>query len=649
MPRRSQGDRVRTSLFSGALAFLIAAAPVGAQTPVAAAGTRISAADFAALPVVEKPLLSPDGHQIVARQVKDGITALVVFNADHPDSPGLPIPIGKTEVSSLTWAGNHRLLLTAVVKQHLETQEISVLRLLAIDVPSGESRVLDPKSRGLYAGDVLYADPTGAWALVASQDDVLSYPSVKRVDLATGVATLVEKAKDGVWDWYADDGGILRAGVAYADRRWTVWYRDKPEEKLRAIRGKFDKDDDSAVDKFIFRGDQSWILTNERTGRFALYKYDTKAGAIGAPIFEHPQVDVDDVLYDRATGKVKAVEYEDDRAHLEWLDADLKTLQERIDRALPNAVNVLADWSDDQKRVLVFSYSGSNPGIYFLLDRSTSRMSPVLDPYPRIDPASLAEVTPVSYQARDGVSIPAYLTLPRHHDAKALPLVIMPHGGPFNRDHWEYDPMVQFLANRGYAVFQPEFRGSTGYGKTFVEKGYGEWGRKMQDDLDDGVDWLAKSGRIDPKRVCIVGGSYGGYAAMWGAIRNPGRYRCAASIAGVSDLPSLLRHDRSLFSATRYYREWRSHVGGVGNVDLKTISPLNFASQMKVPLLIAHGEQDERVPVNQSHQMVAALSKAGAPVTSIFYAKDGHGFDNAADLEDWLRRLEAFLAKYNPA
>jgi dipeptidyl aminopeptidase/acylaminoacyl peptidase len=639
---------VRTSLFLGVAALVIAAAPARTGGPIAAGIARIPAADFAALPIVEKPVLSPDGLRVVARHVKDGQTTIVVLDANHPDAPASVFPIGKTGAYSLSWAGNRRLLLTALVKQHFAEKDISVLRLLAIDLPGGASRVLDPKSRGLYAGDVLYADPTGSWALVASQDDLFSYPSVKKVDLATGIATLVERQKDGVWDWYADDKGIVRAGVAYSDRKWTVWYRDKPEEKLRQIKGKFDKDD-SAVDKFIFRGDESWILTNERTGRFALYKYDTKAGAIGAPIFEHPSADVDDVLYDAATGKVKAVEYEDDRHRLQWLDPEVKALQERIDRALPNSVNSPADWSDDNKRVLVYSYSGSDPGRYFLLDRSTSRMWPVVDPYPRIDPATLAEVKPVSYHARDGLSIPGYLTLPRDREPKALPLVLMPHGGPFERDHWEYDPIVQFLANRGYAVFQPEFRGSTGYGKSFVEKGYGEWGRKMQDDLDDGVNWLAKSGLIDSKRVCIVGGSYGGYAAMWGAIRNPDRYRCAASMAGVSDLPSLLRYDKSLFSATRYYREWRTQVAGVGNVDLKTVSPLNFASQLKVPLLIAHGEQDERVPVKQSHAMVDALNKAGAPVTSIFYRNDGHGFDSATDLEDWLRRLEAFLAKYNPA
>jgi dienelactone hydrolase len=469
------------------------------------------------------------------------------------------------------------------------------------------------------------------------------------VDLQTGAASVIEKEKEGIWDWYADDKGVVRAGVAYKDRSWKIWYRDQPGEPLRLIKGKVDADDDSAVDKFIFRGEESWVLTNERNGRFGLYRFDTKSGAIGSPIFENPNVDVTDVNYDHATGRVKAIAYEDDRKRVQWFDPDARALQDRIDRALPQSANLPVDWSDDNQRVLVYSFSGSDPGRYFLLDRKTSRMSPVVDPYPLIDPALLAEVKAVHYQARDGLLLNAYLTLPRGREAKGLPLIVMPHGGPFERDHWQYDPTVQFLANRGYAVLQPEFRGSTGYGKSFVEKAYGEWGRKMQDDLDDGVDWLARSGEVDPKRVCIVGGSYGGYAAMWGAIRNPEHYRCAASFAGVSDLPSLLLYSRQIFSATRYYREWRTKVVGVGNADLKSVSPLGFAAKLKVPLLIGHGEKDERVPVKQSHQMVEALTKAGASVTSIFYRDAGHGFDKSADFADWLARLEAFLTKYNPA
>jgi dipeptidyl aminopeptidase/acylaminoacyl peptidase len=633
-----------------ALALFAGSASAFASPPESSPPAKIPIERFAALPVLTRPILSPDGHRIAARSTSVGNVTIMILDADHPEAPARGIAVGKARIAALTWAGNDRLLLTIRASEKLAGgYDLPFLRLIAVDIATGSSRIVDRGSHGTFAGDVLYTDPTGAWALVASQDDDYSYPSVKHVDLATGKATQVEKAREGVWDWYADDNGVVRAGVTYDNRKWTVWYRDKPEEKLRPIRGKIDKDDDSSIDKFIFRGANSWVVTNERTGRFALYKYDVTTGTIGAPIYEHPQVDVEDVFYDESTGAIKAVKFETDRTHIEWLDPDMKALQGKLDRALPAESNVAVGWSDDEKRTLVWSSSGSDPGRYFLLDRTSSRMHAVVDPYPDINPAQMAEVQSVQFRTRDGLMIPAYLTLPKGREAKGLPLILMPHGGPYERDHWEYDPLVQFLANRGYAVLQPQFRGSTGYGKDFVAKGYGEWGRKMQDDLDDGVDWLARTGQIDPKRVCIVGASYGGYAALWGAIRNPERYRCAASLAGVSDLPAMLRYDRKLFSAVRYFKEWRSKVDGEGTTDLAAVSPVNFASRLTIPVLIGHGEEDDNVLPKQSHEMVDALNQAHANVTSVFYKDDSHGWDNAADFADWLRRLEAFLAKYNPA
>lgn len=634
----------------GRALFAIAIAVTGVQGLAQTPAARISTADFAALPNFRKPVLSPDGHRLAARTTSDGKTKLVILNADRPLDAPKQISLGDGKVAALRWAGNQRLLLTVQVSQKVAGYgEVPFLRLVAIETANLYSWVVDPRSRGIYAGDVLYTAPDGGWALVASQNDVYSYPSVKRVDLSTGAVTVVEKARPDVWDWYADDKGVVRAGVAIEGRSWTVWYRDNPVEKLRAIRGKFPRDDDSTIDRFIFRGENSWIVTNERTGRFALYKYGLKNNAIGATIFEHAEVDLDDLVYDPITGEISAILYHDDRQRIRWLDKEMEELQARLDKALPNSVNMTTGWSSDERRVLVFSAGASNPGQYFLLDRDTRKMNPVIDPYPRVDPEKLSEVKPVRYRTRDGLTLRAFLTVPRGAEGRNLPLIVMPHGGPFARDEWTYDPLVQLLANRGYAVLQPQFRGSTGFGKDFVARGYGEYGRKMQDDLDDGVDWLAKSGTVDPKRVCIVGSSYGGYAALWGAIRNPERYRCAVSIAGVTDLPAQLRFDRKSFAASRYFREWRTKIGGEGKVDLAQISPISFAERLKTPVLILHGEADQTVPVKQGHAMVEKLTKAGANVTSAFYKESGHDFDNAADFEDVMRRIEAFLAKHNPS
>jgi dipeptidyl aminopeptidase/acylaminoacyl peptidase len=627
------------------IALVFAAGEASAQP-----APRISIEDFAAFPVLRSPTLSPDGKRIVARADVEGSTHLVLLNADDPSAAPRRIAVGKTPITAIHWAGNERLLLEVAGSGDVMGIAVTFGRLLVVDLPTGAARLADRKSRGIYGGDVLFVSEGGLWAVVASQDGVFDTPSVKRVDLATGEATVIEKARSGVWDWFVDDAGVVRGGVSYDERRWKFWYRSKAGEPFRTISGKLGKDD-SAVDRFFFSrdGEQGTIVTNERNGRFGVYRYNYATAEIGETVFEHPRVDISDVMIDPRTREISGVRYHDERSKMHWLDPKLKAVQARIDKALPGADNaVLGDPTTDN-RMLIKSAGASSPGTYFLFDQAKRTMSPVIQLFDRIDANKLAEVRPASYRSRDGLEVPAYVTLPRGKEAKRLPLIVLPHGGPFSRDEWEYDPLVQLLANRGYAVLQPQFRGSTGYGKDYVASGYGQWGRKMQDDLDDGVDWLASKGQIDPSRVCIVGASYGGYAALWGAIRNPERYRCAASLAGVTDLRSQLRDNRRSFSATRYYRQWRSKVRGEDKIDLKTVSPLAQAARLKVPVLIAHGELDGTVAVGQGRQMVAAIERSGGNVTSVFYKDSGHDFSSSKDLEDFLRRLEAFLAKHNPA
>ena len=627
------------------LALLAAVPAVAAAQPA----KRISIDDFAELPFLQTPQLSPDGRQIVAKAVVKGSNRLVILNAENPEATPKSIEVGKTTINAIHWAGNNRLLLEVIGKDQLYGFEVPIGRLIVVDLPSGAARIADKRSRGIYGGDVLYVSPSGDWALVAGQDGVFDTPSVKRVDLATGDSTVAEKAKPDVWDWFVDDDGVVRGGVAYDQRRWKLWYRSKAGEPFKTVRGKFAKDDDSSVDRFYFSrdGDKGTIVTNERNGRFGVYRYNFSSGEIGEAIFESPVADVSEVMVDPGTREISGVRYHEDRWKTFWVDPKLKALQIRVDKAIPGADNeIMGDPAD--ARLLIWSAGASDPGTYYLFDRAKSTMDPVVQPFGKIDPADLAKVEPVHYRARDGLDIPAYLTLPKGREPKNLPLIMLPHGGPFARDEWTYDPLVQFLANRGYAVLQPQFRGSTGYGKDFVAKGYGEWGRKMQDDLDDGLEWLVASGKVDPKRVCIVGGSYGGYAALWGAIRNPERYRCAVSFAGVTDIEAQLKSNRKSFAATRYFREWRTKIQGESNIDLKTVSPLAQAARLKVPVMIVHGEDDERVSVKQGRQMVAALEASKADVTSMFYKDGGHSFSSSEDYADFLRRLEAFLAKHNP-
>lgn len=334
-----------------------------------------------------------------------------------------------------------------------------------------------------------------------------------------------------------------------------------------------------------------------------------------------------------------------DRARVHWMDPVLADVQALIDKAVGTKAAQIVSLSRDQRRMIIWVGDASQPGSYYFLDAGAGgnmqRFSFVNE---AIKSERLSPVSVYRYKARDDLSIEAVLTLPEGRDAKNLPLILMPHGGPEARDAAEYDWWVQFLASRGYAVVQPNYRGSTGYGQAFQEAGDGQWGLKMQDDLNDAVADLAAKGTIDPKRVCIVGASYGGYAAMRGAQRDGGKFRCAISYAGVSDLNGMLNYDGGFLYSNSARAGWREAAP-----DLKSVSPVNHAANFSAPILIMHGKEDRRVPIAQSRRMVARLKGASKPVDYVEQPLGDHYFSREADRHQFLQVMEAFLAKHNPA
>ena len=628
----------------GAVALLTSPLQAQAQVP--------SAADFATRAFLNSPEMSPDGTVIAAVQKRDAGDIVAILNA----AGGLreTVDLAPYDVYDLNWAGNRRLLISVEADGTALGQDIRMTRLIIYDLDEKIFRLADSRARGILAGEVLWADPAGKTALVASQESVFEYPMVRQVDLATGDAQTVEKSRPDVWDWLVDSTGVVRMGLAFEDQKYKIYHRERAGDRFKTVRGKFNrgKDDDEAViDTFYFSGasNRTLVLTNGPTGRFALYDYDLDAGELGQEVFAHASADIDGVIRGE-NGEVMGVYWHDTRQRIHWLDPEMKTIQADLDAAFPNKINIVKSFSADRKKLLVFTGGADDPGQYLVVDLAARGAHLLYQPYEKVPVDTLSPVKAVEYRARDGLTIPAFLTLPKDKAATDLPLVIMPHGGPFARDTWEYDAVVQYLASRGYAVFQPQFRGSTGYGRDFVDAGAGQWGRAMQDDLNDGLDWLAAQGTIDPNRVCIVGSSYGGYAAMWGAIRDPERYRCAASFAGVSDLPAMLKEDKGQFSAKRYYRDWRAKVAGeMKRKDLDVYSPVDQAARLKVPLLLAHGDEDDNVPPSHTTDMVAALEKAGIEVDSIVYPDIGHGIYYTDHFEDWLTRLGALVAEHNPS
>jgi dipeptidyl aminopeptidase/acylaminoacyl peptidase len=323
-----------------------------------------------------------------------------------------------------------------------------------------------------------------------------------------------------------------------------------------------------------------------------------------------------------------------------YFDKTLSALQRAIDAAIPNTVNKIVSMTNDRKNVLIRSWSDVDPGTYSFLDREQNRLSFVAEIMPGLAPNLLSPVKPISYKARDGHDIPGYLTVPVGKEGVHLPTVVLPHGGPASRSDSSFWFLSQFLASRGYAVFQPNFRGSSGYGASFQNAGRQQWGGKMQEDVTDGTHWLIEQGIADPDRICIVGWSYGGYSAAIGAVQTPDLYQCAASINGVMNLPRLIADDRRYIGGSA----WVKHIGLDGE-SAKSVSPFHQVDRIKIPMLIIQAKDDSRVHLDQGKRMARQLKPQKKPVEYVEVELGGHSMTNELARQTILRHLEAFLAE----
>lgn len=631
-------------------AAIIRPANAAAQTTAAIPPARISTEELARLPEISNAALSPDGKSIAFLGRIKGRQAILYRAVDQEAMSRVDLP-EKVDFRWLRWAGNDKLLISIERSSRFMNVDVRQTVLLLHDFATKTNKALGRVGRSLEGDDVLFIDPDGQYLLLSMQSDMFDYPSVFRVSLPDGAMTELIRRRAPIWEWYADDTGIVRAGVGFEAGKLKFYYRRSDGEKFDLIAAVKPSDENAyfQIAKIVTGSDEGYALS-DKNGRQALYRFNYRTRELGELVYGNDRYDIDDYWLNLGGTALEGVSYTDDRDRVEWFDPANKKLQGQLDRAIPGREAWVASRSRDGKRMLILATAPDEPGLYYFLDRAAGQMSPIAAMQQALDPERLAVTRAVHYAARDGTDIPAYLTLPKGREAKNLPLIVYPHGGPYGvRDKLEYDPQVQFFANRGYAVLQPNFRGSGGYGTAFGDAGIGQIGRKMQDDLDDGMDWLVKEGIVDKGRVCIVGASYGGYAAMWGAIRNPERYRCAASLAGVADLKAMLKYNRRYLDKEAGKR-WRARVTGEPEFDLASVSPTQQAARLQRPLLIAHGEDDGTVPIGQSQNLIAALKAAGnSNFEYVAYKEEGHGFSNPVNLKDWFDRLDAFLAKHNPA
>jgi dipeptidyl aminopeptidase/acylaminoacyl peptidase len=456
----------------------------------------------------------------------------------------------------------------------------------------------------------------------------------------------------GTQNWLLDDGFEPRVVLSSKDGRTTVHWRTpgspdwKELESFNTYGG-----DDGFTPLRVEKGDRLLAVARVKSDNSALLAYDLKTGKLNSePLVAVQGFDLRPSLEgDSKTRNVVGVHFEADRPYSYWFDDRLDAAQKMVDAALPNRTNRLRCGRCESTRYFVVrSSSDRSPGEYFILDHQEKRLMSLGKERPWIDESIQARRSFHRFAARDGVSIPVYVTHPVGAGPNdKLPAVVLVHGGPWVKGAnllWDAD--AQFLASRGYRVIEPEYRGSTGYGWKLFRSGWKEWGRTMQDDLLDAVQWAGKQGLVDTARVCIMGASYGGYAALMSPIKHPGAYRCAVSHVGVTDIELMYSVHWSDLSED-YKRYGMPRLVGDREKDkelLREASPLHRVRELKVPVLLAHGADDRRVPLEHATQFVKAARDAGVAVDYVSYTDEGHGWYHAENHADFYRRVEKFLA-----
>jgi dipeptidyl aminopeptidase/acylaminoacyl peptidase len=542
------------------------------------------------------------------------------------------------DIGGYFWKGSDRILYT---KDFGGDENFHVV---SVDVKTGRVSDLTPGDK-LRAEvlDVLYDDPHHV--LVTHNRRNAELFDVYKLDLRTGQESLVARNPGDVVSWGTDHAGRVRLAWRSEGLNTILLHRASEAEDFQPIITT-DYKTDVEVPFFTADNRRLYAISNRGRDKKALVLIDPARPAQEQMVFQSPEVDLGGVSWSLGRRKLTAAFYVTDKAQRQVFDAQLARVYQRLQARAPGMEVTLQSADRAETRFIVALASDRTPGGRYLYDARAGTLDLLAQINPKVKAEDMAPMQPVRFQARDGLAIAGYLTLPVGREAKQLPCVINPHGGPWYRDSWGYNPEVQFLANRGYCVLQINFRGSTGYGRRFWEASFGQWGLAMQDDITDGVKWLIAQGVADPRRVAIYGGSYGGYATLAGITFTPELYAAAVDYVGVSNLFTFMN------TIPPYWRPFMPKFHEmVGHPErdkerLARTSPALHVERIQTPLFIAQGANDPRVNKAESDQVVQALKQRGVDVQYMVKDNEGHGFHNEENRYEFYEAMEAFLARH---
>ena len=633
--------------------FLLSVVLAGcAKTPMSSS-PLIDRELFFGNPALASPQVSPDGRWVAFLRERNGILNLHLVSWGQAMEKARPLTDEKERPpAGFTWTRDSRYLLVSQDSGGDENYRLRRLDLTspadpATGLPSAREVPLKKGARAMVM-DLPKARPGEALLQVNERDE--KFFDVEKLDIETLQRSPVWENRAGCADIIANlDGKVCLATRMTADGGTELFRVEGKKLSTPILRATWQE----GMGGFRFRpGNRTvYLETNVGEGEDLsfLAEMDPQTGKL-QKLESDPlgRVDISRAAFSEATEELVGTVYLDDRKRNYWRDegfaADFGYLREKF----PGQEVGLADMSGDDRRWVVLITADTDPGTYYLFDRSSRELVKFGELRPELPRERLSPMTPIRYASSDGLEIPAYLTLPRHREGVKLPLLVMPHGGPWARDYWGYNPTVQFFANRGLAVLQPNFRQSTGFGKKFYAAGRHQWGDKMQDDLTWGVKHLVEKGIADPKRVAIYGGSYGGYAALAGLAFTPEVYAAGASFVGPSNLFTLLNSIPPYWESVR--RQFDYFVGNpsdpLDQERLRRQSPLFSVEKMKAPLLVVQGANDPRVKKAESDQIVEAYRKKGQAVEYLVAGDEGHGFARPDNRLAAMLVLERFLHRH---